>query len=58
MRLPRIYCRDQPDPAQFCAPLAHDTVAQLAAYCEVNGAIALDVGRGSGCEIADGRRTG
>jgi SAM-dependent methyltransferase len=48
VRLLRLFRSEQADPAQFYAPLAEDTLAQVAAYCEVNGAIALDIGGGGG----------
>ena len=48
VRLLRLFRREQADAAQFYAPLAEDTLAQVAAYCEINGAIALDIGGGGG----------
>jgi hypothetical protein len=43
-RLLRLFRHEQADLAQFSTPLARDTVAQVAASCAANGAIALDVG--------------
>ncbi|MEU6039635.1 class I SAM-dependent methyltransferase [Actinomadura sp. NPDC047616] len=48
VRLLRAFLREQHDPDGFYRLLARDTVAQLSAYARLDGAVALDVGTGSG----------
>lgn len=48
VRLLRAFRREQTDPDHFYGLLARDTVAQLAAYTELSGAVVCDVGGGPG----------
>lgn len=48
VRLFRAFLAEQTDPDRFYSVLADDSVAQLAAYAELNGATVLDVGGGPG----------
>lgn len=48
MRLLREFRHEQPDPARFYTAIAHDSVAQLSQYADLDGALFLDVGGGPG----------
>jgi SAM-dependent methyltransferase len=48
MRLFRAFLVEQADRDRFYETLAEDSVAQLAGYCQVDGALVLDVGGGPG----------
>jgi len=48
VRLFREFRYEQPDPARFYTALAADSVAQLRAYADLDGALLLDVGGGPG----------
>jgi Methylase involved in ubiquinone/menaquinone biosynthesis len=48
VRLLRAFRREQTDPDHFYGLLARDTVAQLATYAELAGALVCDVGGGPG----------
>ena len=48
IRLFREFRYEQPDPARFYTALAEDSVAQLSAYADLDGATLLDVGGGPG----------
>lgn len=48
LHLLREFGYEQPDPARFYTALAEDSVAQVAKYADLHGALMLDVGGGPG----------